>query len=431
MIYGFAFKSPDVVRFLIPASSYAVCIVPSPTKPHVINDALKVFASMPIGQRKRVYMYKSIQALLTCVRNKWVDIDAHYHIVFDALSLLNTKPCVKVLDIEFQKDATWQLKKTLSGLLVKTLETCRLGIDANDLSCLQETTVFPEDMIHTDKKSSDQEKQNKTKSFLHVIQDLQSKNADKRNAIAFWICAGYAGVLLDKQHVVKSTEIVAKWTPRNINVLTFSDKRDPTARQRIADKIKSALMQYGFEIKKSSLAKVMGMIGGYEYKYIMRALLLMQECKYSAEKASNETGANVSAVSLIWRYLRDESNVTNMCIKHKKEINACFSIPKKCLKPLIGVEPSTQVEPEVKHRKKIEARRVGEGKYTVVALVQALGLAGANKTAMQVHALSKTPIKVIGAVKYNSTTGEPRYLIKKNAVCYVRFGGKKYKIKGV
>lgn len=362
MIQGFAFKSPDVVRFLVPASSYAVCIVPSATKPNVISDALKAFASTPIGSRKRVFMYKSVQALLTCVRNKWVDVNAHYHVVFDALSVLSTKTCVKILDVETQKDATWQLKKTLSSLVTKALETCKPGIDESDLKCLQEAHIFPEDMIHTDKKSSDQEKQNKTKSFLHVIQDLQSKNADKRNAIAFWICAGYAGVLLDKMHVIKSTEVSAKWTPRGIAVKTFSEKKDPNARQRIADKIKSALMQYGFEIKKSSLAKVMGLIGGYEYKYIMRALFLMQECKYSAEKASNETGANVSAVSLIWRYLRDETQVTNMCLKHKKEIDTSFSIPKKYLKAIVGTDTPAVVEDLPKQRKKIEARRVPEGK---------------------------------------------------------------------
>lgn len=429
MILGFAFKSPEVVKFLIPAHSYAVCLVPSNTRPQIISEALAGFTRMPVASRKRVYLYKSVSGLLTCLKNNWVDASTDYHIVFDALSILSTKTCVKIIDVDVQKDATWQLKKTLSNVVSKSLETLRPGVDAEDIKVLQETQIFPEDLIHTDKKSNDLEKSNKTKSLLHVIQDLQSKNADKRNAIAFWICAGYAGALLDTQHVVASKQMdTTKWSTQPIRVRTYAEKSDKTARQRIAETMRNGLMQYGFEIKKSSLAKVMDLIGGYEYKHIMRALCLMQELKYTSEKASNATGANVSAVALIWRYLHQPEDSVNLCVKHKSVLNPQISIPKKFLKALSGQDIEVQAV-VVKTRKKVVARAVPAGLYTTARLAITAGLVGAQKTPAQVQAISGSPMRVIGAPKYNKNS-ELHYKITSGSICYMRFGGKKYKLIG-
>jgi hypothetical protein len=97
---------------------------------------------------------------------------------------------------------------------------------------------------------------------------------------------------------------------------------------------------------------------------------------------------------------------------------------------VVEVVPVRVVEEPLKTRQRIEARKITAGLYSVVDLAIAARLVPANKNAAQVYAISKSPIRVIDGVKYIKDN-KTLYKIKAGVVCYLRFGGKKYKLKGM
>ena len=436
MITGFAFRSPEVVRFLINASKYNVCVVPSMegAKPTAVDSVLAEFARKPNTGRKRVYLHKSVSSLLSCFAKKKLDPGTDYHFVFDALSILNTKPCVRIIDIETKDAANWQLKRTLPSQINKILETMKVGIDDADIKCLSEHIVFPEDLIHTDKKVGDNEKQSKNKSFLHIIQDIQSKNADKREAIEFWICAFYAGTLRDTNHRTATTSIKARWTEQSdINVTVYKEKVDKTARERMANAMREGLLSCGFELKKGLITKIMSQIGVQEHINIMRGLFLIQEKKYTPEKASYSTGANISALALIARCLWDRSHHAKPAVKYAHLLKG-IALPKKLLKPLIGIKKTEEAKPTKQEeiqpkRRVIPGISIQAGMHDLTDLVVLAGLAPASKTPIQIKALSKSPIKTT-AQKFLKD-GKTVYKIKTGKHEYLRYQGQKVKLMGV
>lgn len=430
MIVGFCFRSPEVVKFLVPATKYSVCIVPD--KPIMFEQIVPAFRKQPIGSRKRVYMHKSLASMVMYFNKEMMDSTKDLHVVFDAFSVLSTKPCVKILDVDTKADETWQLKKTIPLLLEKVLGGLREGVAKDDLECLRERTVLPEDLITTDRKVDDIEKQNKVKSFLHVLQDIQSKNADKRDIIGFWMSAFYVGAVTDKDHVIQKKKITGKWTEgRELACRVYAEKTDKTARQRMMAFCVSKLKDQGFELKKHSQNKMLELLGTQEHVTVMRALWLMENLNWAPEKSAHATGANISALVLIHRSLNDRSSIVTTYMKNKQHITG-ISMPKKMLKQVKGIKkPESEVvqDQDAKKTGKAPVKHAPNGLWTVLELLKHAGLVPDSKTMPQALGLSKTTIKVEKANKY-VVQGTTKYKVIKGKTLYIRFNGAKHKIVG-
>lgn len=429
MIVGFCFRSPEVVKFLVPATKYSVCIVPD--KPIMFEQVVPLFRKQPIGSRKRVYMHKSLASMVMYFNKNMMDSAKDLHVVFDAFSTLSTRPCVKILDVDTKTDETWQLKKTIPLLLEKVLGGLREGVAKDDLECLRERTVLPEDLITTDRKVDDVEKQNKVRSFLHVLQDIQAKNADKRDIIGFWMSAFYVGAVTDKDHVIQTKKITSKWTEgRELPCRVYAEKNDKLARQRMMAFCVSKLKEQSFELKKHSQNKMLELLGTPEHITVMRALCLMENLKWAPEKSAHHTGANISALALIHRTLNDRSSIVTTYMKNKQHITGT-SMPKKMLKLVKGIrKPESEVQDlDVKKTGKVHVKQAPSGLWTVLELLKHAGLVPDGKTMPQALGLSKTTIKVEKANKY-IVQGTTKYKVIKGKTLYIRFNGAKHKIVG-
>lgn len=430
---GFAFRSPDVVRFLINASKYMPVVVPDMSKPGAtqvqVSNIVAEAKSRPLQSRRRVWLHKSVTGMLVCFKNKILDPTQDLHIVFDALSVLKAKTVVRILDIDTKEDATWQLKKTLPSQLNKLLETLGNGVSESDLKVLDGRIIHPEDLIVTDQKVGDKEKVSKTKSFLHTIQDIQSKNADKRMQIEFWICAFYTGMLRDKNHVMQTKNITAKWVPdSSIDIEVYAEKNDKTARQRMMQRAVKGLGDCGLVLKTGTQNKIMELIGGLEHIYIMRGLFLITKKKYSPEKAAHETGANISALSCIARCLFNPTSHLSLSKIHEKELHS-ICVPKKMLLGMTGKKREEVDESKEKRtRTAVTGREIKPGEYAITELVVAAKLVPVTKTPMQVLAASKTPITT--TAKKVMRSGRTLFVIENNKSDYIKFAGKKIKIMG-
>lgn len=442
MILGFAFRSPDVVRFLIPAHKYNVCMLPDPSKPGLLERCLVEHAAKPSAGRKTVFLHKSVIAMLSALKHQKFDASKGVHIVFDAYSVLASKPIVKILDIETKTEQTWQLKRTMPGTLAKALETASQGVDESDIKALAVKIILPEDLITTDKKVGDAEKTGKMKSFLHVVQDMQSKNAGIRNDIEFWISAFYTGMLSDSKHDVETKQHIAKWSDgADINIRMFREKHDKTARARMLARSADELKRIGFDMRPALQNKILSLLDSYEYIHTMRAMFLITERNYTPEKAAHETGSNISVLTLLNRCLFDRSSIHALSRKNANKLGAIM-IPKRLLNAVLG-KSREDIEAERKQKQQADEPNdttkqkrtsiagipIKSGFYEITALAVAAKLAPPGKTAMQVLAISKTPITTT-AQKYTKA-GKYVHEITKNKTEYLRFGGKKFKIVGI
>jgi ribosomal protein L18E len=452
-LLGFAFRSPEVIKFLIPAAQYHVLVVPD--KPSEFAATVPTFMKQANGGRKRVYLHKSLIAMVTLFREKKLNPDTDYHIVFDAYSVLIRYPCIKILDVESRDAETWQLRNTIPSLVDKILGSAKPGISVPDQNCILERLIQPEDLITTDKRVDEAERLEKVRSFLHVIQDIQAKNAEKRNVISFWITAFYAGVLVDSKHVLKQKTVpVNRYTPTPIKATVYVEKSDKLARDRMLSSLTEHLRRDGFELRKHSLAKLGGLIGNPEHVTTLRALLLMQELNWTPERAAHQTGANISALALIQRSLNDRTYPHSLAVVNQNHLyqNGIVVVPGKLFKTVADQKKKvvaekvtkskakkmqksktvsfTVVSEAVDEKKSTAVKVVDRSFYSLLQLCQALELVPRTATLAVALQLSRTPITT-SATKYKRGAEGVVYRIQAGSRYWVRFGSKKHRFLGV
>ena len=464
-VLGFAFRSPEVVKFLVPQAQYNVLVVPD--KASEFSATVPLFQKRACGGRKRVYLHKSLKAMVTCFNEKRLDPSTDYHMVFDAYSVLTRYPCIKLLDVESRDAMTWHLRNTIPSLVDKALSAMKPGISEPDQKCFGERIIQPEDLITTDKRVDEVERLEKVRSFLHVIQDIQAKNADKRDLISFWICAFYAGALVDSEHVLKQKTVpVNRYTPTPVPATVYVEKVDKTARERMLTTLTMRLRDQGFELRRHSQTKLADLIGGHEHVTVLRALLLMRELNWPAERAAHGTGANISALALIWRSLNDRTYTHSLAVVNQAHLHQSITVPGKVFKAVADQvqkqkkkkkkahekDTDSVTETEPKKAKKglkstaavavavvaattttaavpVPVKVMDRGFYSLLELCQHLELVPRTRTWAQALGLSKTPITT-SALKYKKN-GIIVYRIQAGSRYWVRFGSKKHRFLGV
>jgi hypothetical protein len=191
---GFAFRSPDVVRFMLDRSKYSVCVVPENDVVGVVTKALGEFDKITHGNRTKVYLYKSLRALSYVNKTTPAVFKSGVHVIFDTISLLKKKG-IKILDVDTKDQADWQVGKTIGLSVMKVMHGMEQGLDTATLSKLTKHEKFPEDDVNTDTMQSERDRELKNKSLMIVIQDMQSKNASVREVICGYVVLYYLGKL--------------------------------------------------------------------------------------------------------------------------------------------------------------------------------------------------------------------------------------------
>lgn len=439
MIPGFCFRSPDVIKFLVPAHKYSVCVVPDRER----DQALATFDKQAHGNRTRVYIHRSLSALNQClnnqIHNKLTCIGIH--VVCDAYSVLSRRPCVEILDIETKKQATWQLRKTgLPSLLEKVLDRTQPGVTETDRKCLTETSALPEDLVVTDKPTNDAGKHAKTRSFLNVLQQLQAKHADKRDWICFWVCAFYAGMLIDPKHKLKHKHVQGKWSEQKpVPVTTYAEKDDVDACQRMLETVRVKLKERGYELKRSQAQKLVDVLDQNEYVYVMRALLLVREQKLTPEQAVYRTGADVSTTTLLCRTLFQVNSASDPAHAQAKYLSKHVTVPDRARKRVDGDRADKKIvkdeavigtETGKKSGNNSTRTHIAPGYYSVLELVRALGVVPQTTTTAQMLALAKNNTTKTSLKKF-VVDGKTKYKVIKNVKGWIRFNGIRYRLIGV
>lgn len=314
-VLGFCYRSPAVVKFMLPAQTHGIINV---DERGTITTPPTEIAKFSETNRVIVFMHKSLsgfRAFVTRTVNNKADIRKAHHIVFDTHDQLSRYAEIEIMDLKGQAQADWQVQKTYPELIAKKFEEHGPGIKQAFVDVITDHLLGadPEDMIHTDKKVKDSERQEKAKSMLHVIQDLQAKNADKRNAISRLICGFVAGQFIDENHkVIEKPVRVCKDIDRCVvPARLISAKKDDTAFERSLEMLASRFRDLGLPLRRPALEKIGNLVNKREYVATMRALLLIDKYGYSPDQASARTGANICAVALIRREVFVESAVLN------------------------------------------------------------------------------------------------------------------------
>jgi hypothetical protein len=223
------------------------------------------------------------------------------------LDQLTRYPEIKIMDLKARSQADWQVQKTYPEQIIRYFDERGTGISTDAITRLTDPVVGidAEDMIHTDKKVRDADRQEKVRSMLHVIQDLQAKNADKRNQIQRLICGFVSGQFIDDKHkTTKKTLRVCRDTDSNrtqAEATLILTKKDTTGLDRSLELLSEQFRGIGLPLRRPALEKIKGIVSGGEYVALMRALLLIQQFRYAPDQACARTGANVCAVALIRR----------------------------------------------------------------------------------------------------------------------------------
>ena len=316
-VLGFCYRSPAVVKFMLPTQTHGIVNV---DERGTVTTPLSEIAKFSETRRTIVFMHKSLAGFRVFVTrmsegsNK-SDLRLAHHIVFDTHDQLSRYAEIEIMDLKGHSQADWQVQKTYPELIAKKFEEHGPGIRKQFVDVITDHLLGadPEDMIHTDKKVKDSERQEKAKSMLHVIQDLQAKNADKRNAISRLVCGFVAGQFIDENHVVIEKPIrVCKDADRCVvPARLISAKKDKLAFERSLGILAERFKELGLPLRRPALEKIGNLVNKREYIATMRALLLVEKYGYSPDQASARTGANICAVSLIRREVFTETATLN------------------------------------------------------------------------------------------------------------------------
>lgn len=318
-ILGFCYRSPAVVKFMLPVTHYVVVFV---SETGVVTNPLNTIAES--GARTVVFMHKSLAGMRTFIKRclesstgaRTRDLKAAHHIVFDVLDQLTRYPEIKLMDLKAKSQADWQVQKTYPEQIIRYFDEHGVGINADAITRLTDPVVGidAEDMIHTDKKVKDVDRQDKVKSMLHVIQDLQAKNADKRNQIQRLICGFVSGQFIDGGHKTTTKTLRVCRDPdlnrTQAEATLILTKKDKTGLDRSLELLAEQFRGIGLPLRRPALEKIKCIVSGGEYVALMRALLLIQQYRYAPDQACARTGANVCAVALVRREVFDESTDT-------------------------------------------------------------------------------------------------------------------------
>lgn len=304
-VVGFCFRSPNVVRFMLPVTKYALINVDQRGS---ITTPLDTIAGA--GKRELVFMHRALSGFqaftIRCMEssNGNKDILHAHHIVFDTQEQLARFPEIKIVDDQLQGKADWQIQKTYAERVQKIF-TEHAGTDARFVATVinADKSYDPEDLIHTDEKMKEAERKEKSQSLLHVIQDLQSKNADKRNQIQRLVCGFIAGQFIDAQHKLISREFNVSRNGEygTVKANLISTKHDHDGIKRSLALLASKFREIDLVLRQPALDKISHVLNSQEYVVLMRALLLLLQYKLTPDQASARTGANVCAVALLKR----------------------------------------------------------------------------------------------------------------------------------
>lgn len=269
-VLGFCYRSPAVVKFMLPTQTHGIVNV---DERGTVTTPLSEIAKFSETRRTIVFMHKSLPGFRVFVArfkessNK-SDLRRAHHIVFDTHDQLSRYPEIEIMDMKGQTQADWQVQKTYPELIAKKFEEHGTGIRQQFIDVITDHLLGadPEDMIHTDKKVKDSERQEKAKSMLHVIQDLQAKNADKRNAISRLVCGFVAGQFLDENHVVIEKPVrVCKDVDRCVvPARLISAKSDKTAFERSLEMLAARFRDLGLPLRRPALEKIGNLVNKRE-----------------------------------------------------------------------------------------------------------------------------------------------------------------------
>lgn len=318
-VVGFCFRSPNVVRFMLPVTKYVLINVDQRGS---VTTPLDTIAGA--GKREVVFMHHALAGFqaytIRCMEssNGNKDILHAHHIVFDTQEQLAHFPEIKVVDDQLQGKADWQVQKTYAERLQKIFAEHR-GIDPRFVTTIltADKAYDPEDLIHTDEKMKESERKEKSQSLLHVIQDLQSKNADKRNQIQRLVCGFITGQFIDDQHklITREFNVSRNGDYAAVKANLISTKHDRDGIKRSLALLAAKFKEIDLVLRQPALDKILHVIASREYVVLMRALLLMQQYKLTVDQASARTGANVCAVALLKREVfttaQDRVDLTN------------------------------------------------------------------------------------------------------------------------
>lgn len=304
-VVGFCFRSPNVVRFMLPVTKYVLINVDQRGS---ITTPLDTLAGA--GKRELVFMHHALAGFqaftIRCMEsskgNK--DILHAHHIVFDTQEQLAHFPEIKVIDDQLQGKADWQIQKAYAERVQKIFAEHH-GTDPRFVTTVlaADKAYDPEDLIHTDEKMKESERREKSQSLLHVIQDLQSKNADKRNQIQRLVCGFITGQFIDEQHklITREFNVSRSGEYGAVKANLISTKHDHDGIKRSLALLAAKFREIDLVLRQPALDKILHVISSQEYVVLMRALLLIQQYKLTPDQASARTGANVCAVALLKR----------------------------------------------------------------------------------------------------------------------------------
>jgi hypothetical protein len=426
--FGFAFRSPDVVRFMLDRSKYSVCVIPEPDVVGAVARIITDFGKANHAGRKKVYLYKSLKALANANRNHSEVFSDGLHVMFDSVVLLKKKG-IRIIDIDTKEQADWQVGKTLGSNVAKALQDLEPGLDVATRTKLTKHERFPEDDVNTDTAQSERERELKNRSLMIVIQDMQSKNASVRELICGFVVMYYIGKLFVSTTRKPVDLDGCSWVQGNkYKLSSVSKKRDPNVKTKGEARLAELLAGIKIKLTKQTLAKINNCFRSAEYATLIRAFSLI-ECGMPVSKACAETGASQSLVTMCAR------NLSNPVIQKLKEFSVPVTVYRKYVKRIRGGKTQNNEDSEIvatEKRRVITGKRVQAGKYRLSELLVTAGLAKPKADPADVLMQSKTPVRLVGDYKtYQDNKKKIQYELVSGKTYYIWFQSKKHKIKAV
>lgn len=421
---GFAFRSPDVVRFMLDRSKYSVCVVPENDVVGAVAKALNEFDKVTHGNRTKVYLYKSMHALGYANKTAPTMFKSGIHVIFDTISLLKKKG-IKVLDVDTKDQADWQVGKTIGLSVMKTMQGMEQGLDATTIAKLTKHEKFPEDDVNTDTMQSERDRELKNKSLMIVIQDMQSKNASVREVICGYVVLYYLGKLFVSKTRRPVDLSMCSFIEGNKYVMdSVSKKQDPNVKTKAEARLAELLAGIQIKLTKQTLTKINNCFKTAEYTTLMRAFSLI-EAGMPISKACANTGASQSLVTMCARSLQ------HAMVEKQPEIKNKVTVYKKYIKGIRGIKTNKDEDelPATSKRRVITGKKLKAGRYSLIELLVNTGIAKPKANPSDVLMQSKTPVRVLGDYKTYMDGKKVKYDMIENKTYYIMFQGKKHKIR--
>ncbi len=423
MILGFAFRSPDIVRHTIDRTKFAAFVIPRFSESGVHVNAYENAMTQPVGNRKRVILFSDCKSFTSVSRSGKFQSTKHIYVVFDSASVLASKSCVEIVDINSQANVpVWQYQRTLPSTLAKTFQSATEGISDEDLECMNAVVENPEARIKSDVPKRE-EVTVTTITLSTAVKSISERKVfqQDRNVGRLIVCMYIAGMFHNKSDVKYKTRNL-KYIGLN-NVGSYKKESVPSAVENMKKYAKS---KYGIKLGSKTVDSICDLVKHNGYSVSMLGMLLVSK-GVNVDKACADTGADHAFLQM-WK--REFDTIRNNPSVSGAFQNAGIAFPLMILKHKIIKE--AEADRELKRKYNLKKRIViRAGKYTEETLLRECGLLkpGENFTAIMSGKINHTFSTNVAKFKTKKSL-KPFYMVEKGKKCFVMFRSIRLKVMG-